>query len=50
METLIADELPYSNEAAANSLVDLRFNLADVGKANDGTPGLGWWTESSGQL
>jgi len=27
METKIADELPVTNEAAANSLVDVRFNL-----------------------
>eukprot|EP00903_Cladosiphon_okamuranus_P011266 g10624.t1 len=32
METLIADELPYSNEAAANSLINLQFNLVHTGK------------------
>eukprot|EP00752_Nemacystus_decipiens_P010084 g8986.t1 len=31
METLIADELPFSNEAADNSLIDLRFNLVHAG-------------------
>lgn len=32
METLIADELPASNEAADNSLIDLRFNLVHAGE------------------
>eukprot|EP00903_Cladosiphon_okamuranus_P011265 g10623.t1 len=32
LETVIADELPSSNEAAANSLVDLRFNLVHTGE------------------
>lgn len=31
METLIADEIPASNEAAANSLLDLKFNLVYTG-------------------
>lgn len=30
METMIADELPLTNEATANSDVDLRFNLVHV--------------------
>lgn len=34
VETLIADELPSSNEAAYNSLIDLRFNLVHTGKAS----------------
>lgn len=38
LETVIADELPYSNEAAANSLIDLRFNLVHTAKASGGTP------------
>lgn len=32
VETLIADELPTSNEAAENSLIDLQFNLVHTGK------------------
>ena len=34
LETLIADELPLATEAAANSLIDLRFNLVHAGKAS----------------
>lgn len=35
METLIADELATSNEATANSGVDLHFNLAHVAQVGD---------------
>lgn len=38
LETQIAGELIYSNEATANSLVDLQFNLVHAGKASDGIP------------
>lgn len=31
LETIIADELPFANEATENSLVDLKFNLAHTG-------------------
>lgn len=34
METLIADELPASNEAADNSLINVRFNLVHAGEAS----------------
>lgn len=40
LETLIADELPTSNEAAENSLIDLQFNLVHTGKASDGILGV----------
>lgn len=40
LETLIADELPTSTEAAVNSLIDLRFNLIHTGKASDDIPEL----------
>lgn len=39
LETLIADELPASNTAAENSLIDLEFKLAHIGKASDGILG-----------
>lgn len=32
METKIADEMSLSNEVAANSMINLRFNLAHVTK------------------
>jgi len=35
IETLIANELPRANEATANSLVDLRFNLVHTEKVGD---------------
>ena len=38
METKIADELPTTTEAAANSLVNLEFNLAHTGKVGDRRP------------
>lgn len=37
-ETLLADELPVTNEAAENSGVDVRFNLVHAGKVSENTP------------
>lgn len=37
LETIVADELPFANEATANSLVDLQFNLVHTGLVSDGT-------------